>query len=188
MRRRINIIPILTNYRLTDIDVYYNHTAIKLYGSCFGHQVLCKALFEKTGAIVQRDPTGWELGVHSVSLSDQFAADFSHILSSKSLRLQFLHGDRVLLPDGSIPDDIISVGTTPHCQIQGIYQPGRILTYQGHPEFDEYIETVCLELVGKRVGWEAQFTENAISSARAPDDAAVAADTIIGFFLGAATA
>lgn len=167
-------------------DAYSSHPSLRFYGSCFGHQVICKALFEKRGAIVQKDPAGWELGVHSVALTDDFLQRFSKYLpvsETKLLRFQFLHGDHVLLPEGSVPEDVYLVGTTPHCETQGIYQPGRLLTYQGHPEFDEFIETVCLELVGKRVGWEPSFTEEAIAAARAPDDAILAADTIAAFLL-----
>ncbi|KAF7560399.1 hypothetical protein G7046_g3760 [Stylonectria norvegica] len=161
--------------------VYSQHPSIKLYGSCFGHQIICQALF--SGATVEKDPCGWELGVRDIELSEEFVTSFAKLLPSKSLRLQFLHGDHVVLPTDCLPKDIYLIGSTSHCQVQGIHQPGRILTLQGHPEFDQFIETECLHLVGKRVGWESEFTESAIAAAQLADDSSIAADVIIEFFL-----
>lgn len=132
---------------------------------------------------MERDPSGWELGVQNINLSDEFVARFSNLLPNKSLKLQFLHGDHVTISDKGLPEDIILVGSTSHCQIQGIYQRGRILTYQGHPEFDEFITTECLKLVSQRVGWEPAFAESAMMAAERKDDAAIASDIIIAFFL-----
>jgi GMP synthase-like glutamine amidotransferase len=132
---------------------------------------------------VEKDPSGWELGVHSITIADQFAKRFSSLPQSRSLRLQFLHGDHVILPHKHLPQDIHIIGSTSQCQVQGIYQPSRILTYQGHPEFDQFITTECLKLVGQRVGWDAAFLDAAIAAAGEGDDAAIAADTILAFFL-----
>lgn len=165
------------------VDVYHEHPSVKLYGSCFGHQIICQALFAERGAIVQKDPAGYELGVHTININDEFAKKFSGLLGSKTLRLQFLHGDHVKFPEGSLPSGCEVIGSTPHCHVQGIYQKGRILTYQGHPEFDEFINTECLKLVGERVGWEPNFTDAAIAAAQAQDDAATATDIMVAFFL-----
>lgn len=133
---------------------------------------------------MEKDPAGWELGVQEITLSDQFVAHFDNILPrSKTLRLQFLHGDHVRLSGDSLPGDTCLVGATTHCQNQGIYQPGRIFTLQGHPEFDQFIATECLKLVGKRVKWKPEFTEAAMGSARREDDAALVADIIMEFLL-----
>lgn len=164
-------------------DIYLNHPSIKLYGSCFGHQIICQSLFGDRGVYVEESPHGWELGVHKLELADEFCSTLGAVLPSKSMRLQFLHGDHVITPSGSLPVGVGIIGATKICQNQGIYQPGRILTLQGHPEFDMWIEKVCLDLVGKRVGWEDEFTAAAIASADAPDDAQLAADLIIAFFL-----
>lgn len=146
--------------------------------------MICQAIFSEQGAIAIKNPAGWGLGVHSIDITDGFAKTFSKFLPSKSLRLQFLHGDYVVLPPDNLDDDVHFVGFTSHCQVQGIYQPKRILTFQGHPEFDQFIETECLKLVSKRVGWEPEFTSAAIASAQQADDAAIAADIIMAFFLG----
>jgi GMP synthase-like glutamine amidotransferase len=94
-----------------------------------------------------------------------------------------LHGDHVVFLVDGIVEDVQFVGQLDGCHNQGVYMPGRILTLQGHPEFDMWIEKVCLELVGKRVGWNAGFTAAAVAAADAPDDAGLAAELIMAFFL-----
>ncbi|CAK7212806.1 hypothetical protein SEUCBS140593_001632 [Sporothrix eucalyptigena] len=164
-------------------SVYTHRPAIKIYGSCFGHQVVCAALFCDVGVVVRKDPNGFELGVQTVALTDAFAAHFAPCLGGKrALRLQMLHGDHVVLP--KVPDGTYVVGTTPHCTNQGIYQAGRLLTYQGHPEFDTFLNTECLKIVGPRKGWSDVETAAAIVSAQKEDDAATATDIIVSFFLG----
>ncbi|KAH7127905.1 class I glutamine amidotransferase-like protein [Dactylonectria estremocensis] len=165
-------------------DIYRRRPSIKMYGSCFGHQIICQALFKDQGAAVAKDPSGWELGVHTINASDEFLERFSSLLPSEALRIQFLHADHVIFTNGSVPRGIHLIGSTSQCQNQGIYQPGRILTLQGHPEFDQFITTECLKLVGQRVGWEEEFRDAAVASATVNDDAAIAANIIVAFFLG----
>ncbi|KAK7217550.1 hypothetical protein V2G26_005553 [Clonostachys chloroleuca] len=162
-------------------DVYHNYTAIKIYGSCFGHQVVCHALFTNKGAVVAKDPAGWELGVHSVRLTDYFVSRFPNLLDDNNLLLQYLHADSVFFGE-TLPEDVHVIGTTPQCKNQGVYQQGRLLTLQGHPEFDQFIEEECLKLVGKRVGWQETFLEDALVAARIEDDTSTAADIIVQFF------
>lgn len=137
------------------------------------------------GATVEKDPSGWELGVHTINISSDFARNFSAILGSRSrtLDLQFLHGDHVKLERG-LPSDMYVIGSTSHCQNQGIHQPGRVLTLQGQPEFDQFITTEALKLVGGHVGWDPEFIERAIQAAAVTDDAGLAADIIVWFLWG----
>ncbi|KAF7627624.1 hypothetical protein AFLA_003001 [Aspergillus flavus NRRL3357] len=37
-------------------DVYNNHPLIKLFGACFGHQVIASALLEDHGIRVEKNP------------------------------------------------------------------------------------------------------------------------------------
>jgi GMP synthase-like glutamine amidotransferase len=39
----------------------------------------------------------------------------------------------------SLPDGFINIGHSELCGLQGIYKRGRVLTFQGHAEFDEEI-------------------------------------------------
>lgn len=44
-----------------------------------------------------------------------------------------------------VPDGCVNLGSTPRCAVQGFYLPQRILTVQGHPEYNEFIETKLIE-------------------------------------------
>lgn len=44
------------------------------------------------------------------------------------------------------PPDTIPLGSSPRCEVQGMYAPRRFITVQGHPEFNEEIVTEVLEL------------------------------------------
>lgn len=44
-----------------------------------------------------------------------------------------------------MPDDVLNLGSTPACAVQGMYQPGKFVTLQGHPEFDERIMHEIIE-------------------------------------------
>lgn len=39
----------------------------------------------------------------------------------------------------SLPEDFVNVGSSERCDVQGVYKRGRVLTLQGHPEFDNNI-------------------------------------------------
>src|SRR6478735_1986422 len=44
---------------------YYQH--VRLFGACFGHQIISEALLERCGVIVEKDPKGYEVGIHKVA-------------------------------------------------------------------------------------------------------------------------
>ncbi|KAH6668500.1 class I glutamine amidotransferase-like protein, partial [Halenospora varia] len=118
--------------------VWYFEPHIKLFGSCFGHQILCKTIL---GLDVKR--IKWEIGVQPIILSSDFIGEFSTATSSKPpkpMRIQLVHQDHVILPpDGILPPNCMIIGRSAGCQIQGVYWPRRMLTFQGHPEFDRHI-------------------------------------------------
>lgn len=188
--------------------VYRDHPSSKWFGSCFGHQLLGDALLVDAGAIVEKDPNGLEVGVHSIQLTPEFrealgggksVAKASQLQSPPDspppaaapeyenaakpfLRLQMVHGDHVRFPDGRPPSGWIAMGSTAHCAVQGLYKPGRVLTYQGHFEFDRFInrETVSV-LVAK---WDPQVLQSSLKQVDADDDdAADAADMVVRFLL-----
>ncbi|KFY58520.1 hypothetical protein V496_06086 [Pseudogymnoascus sp. VKM F-4515 (FW-2607)] len=139
--------------------IYKDKPNIRLFGSCFGHQIICHSLFkelEKNSPlptspslpgslplypVVSRNPSGWELGVHPIKLSEAFMARFGKVSSNpdcqSTMRLRLIHQDHV--NPLSLPKDFVNVGSSERCDIQGIYKRGRVLTLQGHPEFDNNI-------------------------------------------------
>lgn len=43
------------------------------------------------------------------------------------------------------PPGVDELGSSPKCQVQGMYIKGRVITVQGHPEFDQEIVTELLQ-------------------------------------------
>lgn len=110
---------------------------IVLIGVCFGHQIIARA----AGLDVGRNSKGWEIGVTKVSSSEKFTTDFN----CPSFNVVEMHQDIVL--SGKLPESWYLVGSTPIAKFQGLYSPGHVITFQGHPEFSTEFGD---ELVAKR--------------------------------------
>lgn len=153
---------------------------MKIFGACFGHQIICQALLGRYGAKVELDPSGWEIGIRSVSLEPEF----QHVLGVKCgvMRMQFLHADHVVLPE-ELPHTWMSVGKTEHCGVQGVYGEGRVLTLQGHFEFDRWINRETVECLFRGV-WEEEFIEDVLERIEGDDDAVSVAGMVVGFLAG----
>lgn len=162
------------------IEVYENHPRIKFFGACFGHQIICQALLGKCGARVELDPSGWEIGIQSVSLTHPFQAAFR--LPESKLRMQFLHADHVLLPK-ALPPKWMVVGETAQCAVQGVYEEGRVLTLQGHFEFDVWVNRETVEYLFNDT-WEKGFMKGVLGSIEGEDDARRVAGVIVRFLAG----
>lgn len=171
------------------VMIYTMYPEIKLFGSCFGHHMICQALLKDHGVRVAKRPTGWEIGVIEVEFTDEFRKAFVHFESSaftksrmqlpnrlptpeseseddghkapcvtervgcvvpKKAFLEFVHADEVVLPspDFSLPEPWTLLGSTEHCKIPGIYQPGRVFTLQGHFEFDTFKSQETMRIFG----------------------------------------
>ncbi|EXJ94826.1 hypothetical protein A1O1_03224 [Capronia coronata CBS 617.96] len=102
-----------------------NTGRVKIIGICFGHQILGRAM----GVEVGLNKAGWEAAVLPVKLSPAGQALFK----KHQLNLQFSHQDIVV----ECPQGVQNLGSTPRCAVQGMYVPGKLISLQGHPEFDE---------------------------------------------------
>jgi hypothetical protein len=96
------------------------------------------------------------------------------------MRLQFVHADHVVLH--SLPAGFHVVGSSQHCVLQGIWRKGRVLTYQGHAEFDRFINGETLKAFGKPI-WDEGFLGKALDAVERDDDAIWAAGVMLRFFL-----
>ncbi|KAF2994105.1 hypothetical protein E8E14_002746 [Neopestalotiopsis sp. 37M] len=189
------------------LDVYENHPRVKIFGSCFGHQIICQSLFKQFGVVVERESKGWELGVHEIRFTDNFCAAMKSSLGSKalttnerpltpdteqnrtiepkdpiSLNLQFVHADHVRLPHTeALPRPWMVIGSSEHCAVQGVYDQNRVLTFQGHFEFDRFVNSETIKVFG--ASWEPARLEKALGDMDADDDALRAADIVMGFLL-----
>lgn len=68
-----------------------------------------------------------------------------------------------------------SIGRSEHCALQGVWKRGRVLTYQGHAEFDRFVNGETAKVFGK-----GDWSEESILR---EDDALWAAGVMLKFFL-----
>ncbi|KAL2870746.1 type 1 glutamine amidotransferase [Aspergillus lucknowensis] len=190
--------------------VFNEYPHVKVFGSCFGHQIIAQALLssqaqtpEAPSVSVEACPEGRETGLVSIALNPEFVAHFPRLPTSlptpTEMRLQMIHGDWVALLPGvqAFPRPWMNVGSTELCPVQGLYYPSRVLTYQGHFEFDVFVNSeTCLEF-GRRNNWDSQDVEKflrLIDRGREEgmvdddddddddDDAKAAAEVVVHFF------
>jgi len=111
------------------------HDRVRAIGVCFGHQIIGRALGVKVGP----NEAGWEVAVGEVDLT----SEGKELFGLEKLCLHQMHRDIVYFyPGGTIP-----LGSSPRCEVQGMYAPRRFITVQGHPEFNEEI---VAEILGSR--------------------------------------
>jgi GMP synthase-like glutamine amidotransferase len=172
-------------------EVYEHHPRIKIFGSCFGHQLVCQSLLREYGVRVEKDPNGWEIGVKEVRLNRGFKeaigeraeASLLHGRVNEGMRLQFVHHDHVVVPDiKGLPATWMAVGSTEHCAMQGIYEPGRVFTLQGHFEFDKFVNSECIKYFFS-TSWTPECLREALENIDANDDSELATRMLLHFFL-----
>ncbi|KAJ5230295.1 hypothetical protein N7489_011003 [Penicillium chrysogenum] len=193
--------------------VHHHYPNIKLFGSCFGHQIIAQALLSTKANTsnapastfhVTQSPAGFEMGIHPITLQPSFTARFlplARATAQKPFRIQLIHGDVVVpTPEAeaaadqgvSLPAPWSSIGSSAQCAIQGLYNPGRVLTYQGHFEFDTFANGELAQEFGRRGGWSAAVVDEYLEQiyrSRVPgleddDDAKAAAEAVLLFFAG----
>lgn len=95
----------------------------KLLGICFGHQLLAHAL----GGRADRASGGWGLGVMTYELCEQ-----PHFIdSSEPVSLLISHQDQV----AQLPAEARRLLSSDFCHNAAFHIPGKVLCFQGHPEF-----------------------------------------------------
>ncbi|KAL7947721.1 class I glutamine amidotransferase-like protein [Trichoderma barbatum] len=144
----------------------------KVVGICFGHQIIGRAL----GADVNHNPAGWELSVEGIALNEQG----QRLLGLPSLEVHQMHRDAVL----SVPSGATNLGSSTKCPIQILYKPGRVLSFQGHPEFDGPInsEIIVVDHEQSNAFSEEAF-QDAIERINRPHDGVHLSSRMMEFFL-----
>lgn len=194
--------------------VHAKYPLVKIFGSCFGHQIIAQALLSEKSATantpastfhVEHAPTGFEMGIQPITLDPAFTAylpPLARASSQKPFHIQLIHGDQVVPTPAaiaaasgtavSLPAPWMNIGSSAQCPIQGLYNPGRILTYQGHFEFDTFVNReLCVEF-GRRAKWPAakvasyvRLIERALVPGQEDDDdSKAAAEAVLLFFAG----
>jgi GMP synthase-like glutamine amidotransferase len=95
----------------------------KLFGICFGHQVINHAL----GGKVQKVDRGWGLGTYEVELFK----DLDELKAGNKLSLIAMHQDQVITPAKKFE----VVAGCDFCPNYITRYKNQVLTVQGHPEF-----------------------------------------------------
>ncbi|KAK1716317.1 hypothetical protein BDP67DRAFT_576061 [Colletotrichum lupini] len=161
--------------------VYEHHPNVRIFGTCFGHQLIGKVLLEPHGAVVEKDPNGYEFGVQTISLNPNLVEDFPCLAAlapttrtteseqdagssspppPHGLRLQMCHGD--------------------HRALQG---PGPVRA--SHFECDQVImEETIKHFYTPAKGFSPEFLQRAFDATRREDDAGVAAEWVFRFLVG----
>ncbi|KAK8044519.1 hypothetical protein PG993_004543 [Apiospora rasikravindrae] len=160
--------------------VYHNVPWIKIFGSCFGHQLIAQTLLGDHGVCVKRSDGGWEVGVQEVYHDYNFAQNFPSLANSP-MCYQFLHSDEVVVAQDNLPPTWSSIGSSMLCQIQGLYQPGRVLTYQGHPEFDRIIMNDFVRRLVKAGAIDACVSDTYLTFVERDDTRILAAEVLLRF-------
>jgi len=96
----------------------------KLIGICFGHQLIAEAL----GGKVSRAEVGWGSSIRRSPILDEA---LKRRWERDSFLLEYNHHDQVL----RIPEGTTRFCGSVFCPNEGFYETGRVLTFQGHPEF-----------------------------------------------------
>ncbi|KAJ5349062.1 uncharacterized protein N7506_002315 [Penicillium brevicompactum] len=91
-----------------------------------------------------------------------------------------------------LPEPWLNVGSSLKCPIQGLYQPDRVLTLQGHFEFDAFATAELCYKFASQFGWSQEVLDAHLESIRRSvrpgredeDDSKVAAEAVLLFFAG----
>ncbi|KAF9894694.1 hypothetical protein FE257_006584 [Aspergillus nanangensis] len=144
---------------------------VKLLGICFGHQIIGRALGVKVG----RSDAGWEIAVCDMDLTEQGKKLFGR----EKLRIQQMHQDIV----HEYPPNVIPLGSSPRCAVQGMYRPGCFVTVQGHPEFKDEIITEIISLRTKSGVFSKEQSVDALERATWQHDGVAIGATFLKFLL-----
>ncbi|PLB55733.1 hypothetical protein P170DRAFT_443458 [Aspergillus steynii IBT 23096] len=182
--------------------VYNDYPHVKIFGSCFGHQILAQTLLSPP-LRNELCPDGREMGLVPISLTGEFRDSFPALRDrlpgdGEKMRLQMIHGDWVVPASGArdavvLPAPWMNVGSSEACPIQGLYCPKRVLSYQGHFEFDAVVNAETCREFGRRAAWKPELMVEWLrlielgkgkSEGEDEDDAKVAAEVVVLFFAG----
>jgi GMP synthase-like glutamine amidotransferase len=195
--------------------VYADYPLVKIFGSCFGHQLIGQALLASDNSYtsngssfkisVEATSQGHEIGMHSIALNPSFVSHFpplARFYEKESFNIQLIHGDAVIswpeVPTSPgttgemLPESWLNVGSSIKCPIQGLYKPGRVLTLQGHFEFDAFATAELCYKFANKFRWSQELLDSHLENIRRSvvpgreddDDSKVAAEAVLLFFAG----
>ena len=141
----------------------------KLFGACFGHQAIARAL----GGRVADNPGGWVLGVTDTRIDR--AAPWT---LAGPIRMNAAHSEQVV----ALPPGAEILGGNAECPV-GFYRIGRtVFATQYHPEMtDDFMAALVAEFAPKMADGVAATARGSLA---APADTARFVEMIARFFEG----
>lgn len=115
----------LVDYTRSAIEDYPD---LKVIGICFGHQIVGRAL----GANAGQNPKGWEVASTEITLTDTGKKLLGDIHNNDKITISQMHRDILF----DVPKGTELLAYNDVCQVQGLYRPNKLVTFQGHPEYD----------------------------------------------------
>lgn len=81
------------------------------------------------------------------------------------------------------PAGVEELGSSPKCLVQGMYIEGRVITVQGHPEFNQEIVTELLEARHEQGIFDDETYEDGMARVGKAQDGVVVARAFLRFLL-----
>lgn len=81
------------------------------------------------------------------------------------------------------PSDVEHLGSSPRCEVQGMYAAKRLITVQGHPEFNGDIVSELLENRHARGIFDDGMFEDGVKRVRRHHDGVVVSKAFLKFLL-----
>ncbi|KAH2125410.1 hypothetical protein KXW75_004551 [Aspergillus fumigatus] len=96
--------------------------------------------------------------------------------------------DAILLTGSNIvfdyPPNVVPLGSSPRCAVQGMYRPGHFITVQGHPEFKQDIVSEIVKLRMSMGAFSKEQGEDALARAGKDHDGIAIGVAFLKFLLG----
>jgi GMP synthase-like glutamine amidotransferase len=151
--------------RLADLIRDMAAQGMPMFGACFGHQAIAKAL----GGGVDRNPQGWVFGTVATVME-----------GLGPIRLYAAHSEQVT----ALPRGARVTGSSPGCAVASFAIGTRVMTTQYHPEMSpDFIAALIEELAHKL---PPQVVRRARASLARPADTDRIAAAMVAFFETAA--
>lgn len=81
------------------------------------------------------------------------------------------------------PTNVIPLGSSPRCAVQGMYLPGKFITVQGHPEFTGFIVSEIVKTRAQMGVFSEEMTEDAFNRANIEHDGIAIGKVFLNFLL-----
>lgn len=82
------------------------------------------------------------------------------------------------------PQSVTELGSSPRCPVQGMYEKNRLITVQGHPEFNGDIVSELLEARHDKGVFDDEMYKDGMERVRKHHDGVAVGAAFIRFLLG----